>query len=59
MSDLYSDLKKNFLCQTPANDAVDLYEQYVYDLGDVLDRHEPLVSRLTKKDSAYWLSDSY
>ena len=28
------------------------YEQYVHDLGDVLNRHAPLICRLTKKDSA-------
>ena len=41
---------------------VDLYEQYVHGLTDVLDRHVPLVSGLTKPiwtDSADWLSDSY
>ena len=45
--------------KTPANAVVDLYEKCVHDLADVLDRHAPLVSRLTEKDSADWLSDSY
>ena len=29
---------------------VDLCEQHVHDLDNVLDRHAPLISRLTKKD---------
>ena len=33
--------------------------KYVHDLGDVLDRHAPLISRLTNKDSADWMSDDY
>ena len=57
MSDLCSDLKNISFVKSPANDVVDLYEKYVYDLGDVLDRHAPLVSRLTKTNSAQWLSD--
>ena len=32
----------------------------MYDfLSNVLDRHAPLISRLTKKDSADWMSDAY
>ena len=38
---------------------VDLYEQYVHDLGHVVDRHAPLISRMIKKDSADWMSDDY
>ena len=59
MSDLCSNLKSTCFIKPPANAVVDLYKQYVHDLGDVLDRHTPLVSRLTKKDSAAWWSDSY
>ena len=59
MSDLCSDLKNTSCIESPDNTVVDIYEQYVCDLGDVLDRHAPLVSRLTKKESADWLSDSY
>ena len=44
----------------PLSDAVaDLYEQYAHDLGNVLDKHTPLVSSLTKKDSADRLSGDY
>ena len=59
MSDFYSDLKKNSFIKSPADAVVDLYEQYVHDLGNVLDRHAPLISRLKKKDSADWMSDTY
>ena len=31
----------------------------VHDLGNVLDRHAPLISRPIKKDSADWMSDDY
>ena len=58
MSDLPSNLKKTSF-KSLANALVLLYEQYVHGQDDVLDRHAPLVSRLTKKDSADWLSDSY
>ena len=49
MSDLHSDLKNIPFVKSPANSVDDLYEQYVHDLGNVLDRHVPLVSRLTRK----------
>ena len=49
MSDFQSDLKDNSVVKFPANTVVNLYEQYVHDLADVLDRHTPLVSKLTKK----------
>ena len=48
MSDFRSDLKDTPFFKSPANAVVNLYEQYVHDLVDVLDRHAPLVSRLTK-----------
>ena len=52
MSDFRSDLKITSFIKSPAVAVVDLYEQYVHDLGNVLDRHAPLIARLTKKDSA-------
>ena len=54
-----SDLKYTSFIKSPADTVVDLYEQYVHDLGNVLDRHAPLLSRLTKKDFADWMSDAY
>ena len=59
MSVFGSDLEDTSFVKSPVNAVVDLDEQYVYDLANVLDRHAPLVSRLTKKNSADWLSDSY
>ena len=38
---------------------VDLYEQYVHDVGNVLGRHAPVISRLAKKDSVDWMSNDY
>ena len=57
MSDFRSDLKNTSFIKFPA--AVDLSEQYVHDLGNVLDRHAPLISRMTMKDSADGMSDAY
>ena len=59
MSDLRSDLKNTSYIKSPANAVFYLYEQSVHDFGDVLSRHAQLVSRLTKKDFADWLSDSF
>ena len=49
MSDFRTDLTNTSFIKSPADAVVDLYEQYVHDLGNVLDRHAPLISRLTKK----------
>ena len=49
MSDLHYGLKNPFFVKSTANAVVDLFEQYVYDLVDVLDKYAPLVSRLTKE----------
>ena len=59
MSDFCSDLKNAFFVKSLANTVVDLYEQNTHNLGNVLDKHAPPVFRLTKKDSADWLSDYY
>ena len=59
MSDFRSDLKNTSFVRSPADAVVDLYEQYICDLGNVLDRHAPPISRLTNKDSADWMSDDY
>ena len=48
MSDFRADLKNTSFVKSPADAVVDLYEQYICDLGNVLDRHAPLISRLTK-----------
>ena len=59
MSDFRSDLKNTSFVRSPVDAVVDLYKQYVHDLGNVLDRNAPLISRLIKKDSAAWMSDDY
>ena len=55
---MFNFLKNTSFVKFPGNTVVDLHEQYIHDLSDVLDRHAPLVSRLAKKGSADWLSDS-
>ena len=59
MSDFCSDLKNTSFVKSPVDAVVDLYDQYVHDLGNVIDRHAPIISRLIKKDSADWMSDDY
>ena len=59
MSDFRSNLKNTSFVKSPADAVVDLYEHYIRDLGNVLDRHAPLIARLTNKDSADWMSDDY
>ena len=56
---LHLDLKNLSFVNSPADAVVDLYEQYVHDLGYALYRHAPLISRMIKKDSADWMSDDY
>ena len=47
-SDLCSDLKNTSFVKSPAVAVVYLYEKYVHDLGNILYRPAPLISRLTK-----------
>ena len=49
MSHFCLDLKNTSFVKSPADAVVDLCEQYVHDLGYVLDRHAPLISRQIKK----------
>ena len=49
MSDFHSDLKNTSFVKSPVDDVVDLYEQYVHDLGNVLNSHAPLISEFDKK----------
>ena len=37
----------------------ELYSQNVYHLGALLDKHAPLASRIPKKHTTEWLSESY
>ena len=59
VSDFKSDLENTSFVKSPVDTVTDLYEQHVHDLGNVLDRHAPLISRVIKKDSADWMSDDY
>ena len=49
MSNFRSDLKEMPLVKCPANSVSQLYDQYVYDLSCIFDRHAPLVSNLKMK----------
>ena len=53
------DLANTFFVTSPASMAAALYDQYINDLGGVLDRHAPLICQRAKKTPAGWLSDSY
>ena len=59
MSNFRYDLKNTSFVKSPTDSVVDLYDQYVHDLPDGLDKHAPLIFRLKKKDSTDWVSDSY
>ena len=39
--------------------APELYDQYMVGVTQVLDKHAPIISRMTKRQSDEWLSDSY
>ena len=59
MSNFRSDLKNMPFVKCPANSVSQLYDQYVHDLGLILDGHAPLVSSLKTKQHADGLSESY
>ena len=59
MKSFCEDLANTSFVTSPAIMAADLYDQYIRDLGGVLDRHAPLICRRAKKTPAGWLSDSY
>ena len=58
MTDLHSDQNNTPFIISPVDSIVDLYGQYVHNLGNFLDGHAPLVPMQTNKDSADWLTDS-
>ena len=43
----------------PEGTAAELYDQYMVGVTQVLDKHAPIISRMTKRQSHEWLSDSY
>ena len=59
MQSFCKDLSNTSFVTSPASMAADLYDQYISDLGGVLDRHAPFIYRRAKKTPAGWLSDSY
>ena len=44
---------------SPGGTATELYDQYMVGVTQVLDKHAPSISRMTKRQSDEWLSDSY
>ena len=44
---------------SPGGTATELYDQYMVGVTQVLDKHVPIISRMTKRQSDEWLSDSY
>ena len=44
---------------SPGGTAAELYDQYMVGVTQVLDKHAPVISLMTKWQSDEWLSDSY
>ena len=44
---------------SPGGTAPELYDQSLVGVTQVLDKHAPIISRMTKRQSDEWLSDSY
>ena len=44
---------------SPGGTAAELYDQYMVGVTQVLDKHAPIISCMTKRQSDVWLSDSY
>ena len=44
---------------SPVGTAGELYDQYMVGVTQVLDKHAPTISHITKWQSDGWLSDSY
>ena len=53
------DLANTSFVLSPTSTATDLYDQYVHDLGCLIDRHAPLIYGRIKKEPAGWLIDTY
>ena len=58
MQSFCEDLANTSFVTSPASTAADLYDQYISDLGGVLNRHAPLICRRAKKTPVGWLSES-
>ena len=59
MQSFCEDLANTSFVTSTASMTTDLYDQYISDLGGVLDRHAPLICQRDKKTPAGWLCDSY
>ena len=44
---------------SPGGTESELYDQYMVGVTQVLDKHAPIISHMTKRQSDEWLSDSY
>ena len=53
------DLRNIPFVLSPAGTATELYDQYRADVTQVLDKHAPIISRMAKRQSDEWLSESY
>ena len=53
------DLRNIPFVLSPAGTATELYDQYRADVTQVLDKHTPIISRMAKRQSDEWLSESY
>ena len=54
-----NDLSCILFVRSPEGNAAELYDQYVVGVTQVLDKHAPIISRMAKRQSDEWLSDSY
>ena len=54
-----NDLRNIPFVLSPGGTAAELYDQYMVGVTQVLDKHAPIISCMTKRQSDEWLSDSY
>ena len=54
-----NDLSNIAFVLSPGGTVAELYDQYMVGVTEVLDVHAPIISRMTKRQSDEWLSDSY
>ena len=54
-----NDLSNIPFVPSPVSTATGLYDQYMVGVTQVLDSYAPIISRMTKRQSDEWLSDSY
>ena len=54
-----NDLSNISFVLSPGGNSAELYDQYMVGVTQVLDKHAPIISRMTIWQSDEWLSDSY